>query len=150
MTSLLGLRRFAVAALVLASSALPSAKGPTVRLVISGHGLLRPIEITEARALANVWAGRFIGEQADEPDARLPRSRIDFYVLPPREKEPRLMYAVTYVYDPASGGGFLYLPGRGDDGWALNVRTILRDSQDGRWHTAEPDWSESIEAALQH
>jgi hypothetical protein len=124
-----------------------AAKGETVRLVISGPNLSGPVQTTEPKTLANVWAGRFIGESAIEPDVRLPRYRITFYVLSPRE-QVRPMYVVMYVRDPSSGHGFVYLPGRGEDGWAMNVRTILRDGQDGRWHRANREWSDALARAL--
>lgn len=141
-------RRLMLALLVLASHEIASAKGQTVRLVISGPGLSRPIASTDPHALENVWGGRFIGEPADEPDIQLPRYRVDFYVLPPNEPEARVMYSVTYVRDPESGTGFVYLPGRGDDGGRRNVGTILRDGQDGHWHRAATTWSDAVAAAL--
>ena len=58
------------------------------------------------------------------------------------------MYVVSYVRDPQSGSGFVYLPGRGEEGWAMNVRTILRDGQDGRWHHADREWSDALARAL--
>ena len=123
------------------------AKGPTTRLVISGPGLSQPVETTDPKALANVWGGSFIAEPAPEPDSALPRYLVTFYVQAPRET-PRAMYAVTYVRDPQSGRGFVYLPGRGEEGWAMNVRTILRDGQDGRWHRANREWSDALARAL--
>ena len=58
------------------------------------------------------------------------------------------MYVVTFVHDPKSGRGFVYLPGRGEDGWKMNVSTILREGQDGHWHHAEREWSYAIAAVL--
>ena len=54
----------AIALLVIAASV--EAKGPTVKLTLTGSGLARAIEITEAGLLdgSNVWAGAFIGETA--------------------------------------------------------------------------------------
>ena len=54
----------AIALLVIAASV--EAKGPTVKLTLTGPGLARAIEITEAGLLdgSNVWAGAFIGEAA--------------------------------------------------------------------------------------
>ncbi len=36
----------------------------------------------------------------------------------------------------------------GEDGYSLNVRTILRDAQDGRWHNASTEWSDAIAVTL--
>ncbi len=141
------LRTLAILTLVVALADGLAAKGPTTRLVILGPGLSRPVETTDPKALANVWAGRFIAEPAPEPDHALPRYLVTFYVQAPRET-PRAMYAVTYVRDPQSGSGFVYLPGRGEEGWAMNVRTILRDGQDGRWHHAAAGWSDAVASAL--
>jgi len=105
------------------------------------------IETTERKVLANVWGGSFIAEPSPEPDLALPRYLLTFIVQPPREA-PRAMYIVTYVRDPQSGSGFIYLPGRGEDGWAMNVRTTLRDGQDGRWHRASAEWSDAVAAAI--
>jgi hypothetical protein len=124
-----------------------AAKGPTTRLVISGPGLSRPVETTDPKALVNVWGGSFIAEPAPEPDRALPRYVVTFYVQAPRDTS-RAMYAVTYVRDPQSGSGFVYLPGRGEEGWAMNVRTILREGQDGRWHHAAAAWSDAVASVL--
>jgi len=136
-----------VLGLVLGLAARVAAKGPTTRLVISGPGLPHPIETTEPKVLANVWGGSFIAEPSPEADPALPRYLVTFYVQPPRAT-PRAMYVVTYVRDPQSGSGFIYLPGRGEEGWAMNVRTILRDGQDGRWHRASAEWSDALARAL--
>jgi hypothetical protein len=133
-------------ALVIALSESVAAKGRTVRLTISGPGSGN-IETTEPKALANVWVGSFIAGLAAEPDKTLPRYVVTFYVQPPRENI-RAMYVVYYVQDPRSREGFVYLPGRGEDGYSLNVRTILRDGQDGRWHNASAEWNDAIVAAL--
>ena len=137
----------AILTLVVALADGLAAKGPTTRLIISGPGLSRPVETTDPKSLANVWAGRFIAEPAPEPDPALPRYLVTFYVQAPRET-PHAMYVVTYVRDPQSGSGFVYLPGRGEEGWAMNVRTILRDGQDGRWHHADREWSDALARAL--
>src|SRR5262245_5662213 len=101
------MRRSIVVALLVASTIAVVAKGQTVRLEISGPAFAQPVETIEPKALANVWGGAFIGVAVAEPDVRLPRYRITFYVLPPREEEPRAMYVVTYVRDPQSGQGFV-------------------------------------------
>jgi hypothetical protein len=141
--------RLAVGVFLLCATAGAFAKGDTRRLVIAGGSLQAPLEIASPDALANVWAGTFIGAPCDPPAAGLPRFEISFDVQPPREDTARRMYVVVYVEDPAApDGGYLYLPGRGEDGYRLNVRTILRENQDGRWHRAEARWSRAINAAL--
>lgn len=106
------------------------AKGPTVRLTIVGPGLSHPIEITDPAAIVqNVWGGEFIGRPATKPDRALPRYVVSFYVKPPRE-QVRMMYVVQYAWDPITGDGLVYLPGRGEEWYSLNVSTIFRDGQD--------------------
>ena len=127
-----------------------SAKAPTVRIAISGGGLSAPIEATDPAALASIWAGRFIGTLSDQPDKSLPRYRVTFYVrwatASAETIDPK--YVVTYVRDPRNGRGFLYLPGRGEEGYAMNVGSMERDGHDGRWHHADAEWSNAIARAL--
>ena len=53
------------------------------------------------------------------------------------------LYAVSVARD-ARGALWLYLPGRGEAGYSLNVGTILRDGQDGHWHRPPLSWAASI------
>jgi hypothetical protein len=140
-------RALAILTVVIAFADGLAAKGPTTRIVISGPGLSRPVETTDPKALANVWAGRFIADASPEPDLALPRYLLTFIVQPPRDA-PHAMYVVSYVRHPQSGNGFVYLPGRGEEGWRTNVATILREGQDGHWHHAEREWSNAIAAVL--
>jgi len=57
-------------------------------------------------------------------------------------------YVVRYVHDPRTARGFVYLPGRGEGGYAMNAGSMLRDGQDGRWHRADPRWSDALVRAL--
>jgi hypothetical protein len=105
--------------------------------------------VTAPDALASVWDGSFIGVPCNPPSAGEPRYSVSFYVQRPREKEARVMYVVQYVRDAsASGRGFVYLPGRGEPNYALNVSAILRPGHDGRWHRADDRWSSAINSAL--
>jgi hypothetical protein len=135
-----------LAALLIALAEPLAAKAPTVRLTIAGPGLAGSIETTEPKALASVWAGNFIAGPAEEPDTALPRYTITFYVrwVEPGRETIRPMYAVRYVRDPRSNRGFVYLPGRGEEGYALNASAMLRDGQDGRWHYASQEWSDAV------
>jgi hypothetical protein len=123
------------------------AKGPTVRLTITGPGLLQPLDVTDPHALVHVWSTGFIGPITVEPAASLPRYLVSFHVQPPRSNV-KVMYAVRYVVDPQTRKGFVYLPGRGEEGYGLNVSTILREADDGRWHHAPAAWSRAISSRL--
>jgi hypothetical protein len=127
-----------------------AAKAPTVRLTIAGPDLPSPVEITNPKALASIWAGSFIGASSEELDKSLPRYLITFYVRWANASKETIKpkYVVTYVRDPRTGRGFVYLPGRGEAGYAMNVGAMERNGQDGRWHIAEAEWSDAITRAL--
>ncbi len=143
----LGLRL--VPLLVAAFVTVLEAKGPTVKLVVTGPGLPNAVEVTSANALAaSVWGGEFIGRPSATPPAMLPRYIVAFHVRLPRDQGVKMMYVVQYVRDPFSGRGFVYLPARDDEWGHVNRSTIGRDGQDGRWHSAERKWSEAVAMAL--
>jgi hypothetical protein len=60
----------------------------------------------------------------------------------------QVKYVVLYVKDARTGQGFVYLPGRGEEGYWLNVGTILRDGQDGTWQVASPSWANAMNKYL--
>ncbi len=125
-----------------------AAKGETVRLSITGPDLTEPLVVTDAAALVHVWSNGFIGPVSGAPDTSLPRYQVSFHVLPARSTTVRVMYVVHFVVDPHTNEGFVYLPGRGEDGYRLNVSTMLRETDDGRWHRAPQAWSRAISARL--
>ena len=67
-----------------------SAKGRTVRITITGQHIAQPIEVTNPKALIDVWTGtrraeswldfprQFFGEVSEEPSAALPRYTVSF------------------------------------------------------------------------
>jgi len=134
-------------ALALSLVAIVAAKGPTVRLVISGASLAEPVEITDPKALVHVWSTDFIGERTTETAHSLPRYTVSFYVKPPRS-EVRMMYVVHYTVDPRTGDGFVHFPGRGEEWWQLNVSTIWREQHDGRWFKAAVTWNAAIRSRV--
>jgi hypothetical protein len=71
-----------------------------------------------------------------EPPKALPRYEILFYV--DRHSE-RLEYAVSYAFDAATGEGYVYLPGKNDENYALNVHTIIRRVE-GKWLHSWSKW----------
>ena len=106
-----------------------------------------PKEITDPRVLAmsNVFAGHFIGAPADVPNT-LTLYTIAFDVQWSAGIKSSA-YVVRYGVD-GTGQAFIYLPGRGEDGYQRNVSTILRTGQDGHWHRASAEWSEAIQPYL--
>jgi hypothetical protein len=137
----------AIVAVLIAGTAVLSAKGPTVKLTVSGGGLPSAIEVTTPAALAHVWSDHFIGSSAPQPRVELPRYQVAFHVLPNGQRVPKVMYVVTYVQDPDSGEAFVYLPGRGEEHSRLNASTILRSGA-GRWHRAVPKWADAVNESL--
>jgi hypothetical protein len=127
------------------------AKGPTVKLAISGHGLPDVLTVTEPAALkANVYGGDFIELQkgaVPEPSPDLLRYTVQFYVAPPRS-EVRMMYVVEYVWDCATNRALVHLPGPADKGYSLNTSTIIRSGQDGKWFYASHEWGTAIRNVL--
>ncbi|HEY6506522.1 MAG TPA: hypothetical protein VIY56_00830 [Vicinamibacterales bacterium] len=134
---------------LLMTAATVEAKGPTVKLTVTGPGLARPIEITDSALLdgSNVWGGAFIGDtMAAAPTVKAPRYTVAFDVKLPEWHRAgiKTMYAVSVARDASTGALWLYLPGRGEPGYALNVGTMLRDTQDGHWHRPPPQWASAL------
>ncbi len=53
--------------------------------------------------------------------------------------DERLVYVVIYEYDPANDQGYVYLPGKTDEWYRLNVGTIFRGVE-GNWFFARDAW----------
>jgi len=141
------MRRFFVIAFALLASIGLEAKGATVKLTITGPGLTAPVEIVEAAILAesNVFAGSFIGDTVDTaPQAKVATYTVSFDVQPPQNRPVKTAYAVLLAREVRTGALWLYLPGRGEAGYGLNVGTILRDGQDGHWHRPPAAWASAI------
>lgn len=126
------------------------AKGATVRITIQGPGLRMPVEITDPTILSHfrVWTGPGTssneseglivnwarGAIAERPNW-LDRYEVSFYA-----KLERLVYVVSYEYDSASDQGYVYLPGKADAAYRLNVSTIFRKVE-GNWFHASRTWN---------
>ena len=120
------------------------AKAPTVKIMISGGGLKSAIEVTDARILdiSNVWSGQFLDRSrgtAKEPPRGFQRYEVSFYIKI-ADNDVRKRYVLFYYLDPAGEPGYIYLPGKGETWYSLNVGAILRDEQDGKWNYASPVW----------
>ena len=135
--------------LLLAAPARLVTKGKTVKVLVQGADLAKPVEISDPNILENfrVWTGP--GTSSNEglivdwssgtveelPD-RLLRYQVSFYVDEPNE---RLAYVVLYVFDPLTAHGYVFIPGRSDKYFDLNVRSIFRDVE-GNWFRAWTVW----------
>ncbi|HUE84768.1 MAG TPA: hypothetical protein VMO26_01700 [Vicinamibacterales bacterium] len=87
-------------ALMFGTAVALSAKGPTIKLTVTGAQLANAIEITTPAALAHVWSDDFLGAVVEEPRAALPRYTVQCHVLPHGRRDAQVMYVVTYVKDP--------------------------------------------------
>jgi hypothetical protein len=133
------------------------AKGHTVKITIQGADLKTPVEITDPNVLTKfqVWSGpgtssNFPGfnpnapgfivdwtQAVAKPPKGLQRYEVSFYAKMPDE---RLIYVVFYEYDPATEHGYIYLPGRTDEWYRLNVSTISHGGIEGKWFRAWSEW----------
>ncbi len=131
------------------------AKGKTIRITIQGADLKSPIEITDPKILANfnVWDGP--GTSSNEghglivdwsqgtmssPPKGLPLYEVSFYADSGNQEEKQV-YVVWYEYDPSSRHGYVYLPGKGEKWWRLNVSSIFRGVE-GNWFSAWSSWED--------
>lgn len=71
-----------------------------------------------------------------DPPKGLPRYEVSFYA---KMQNERLVYVVFYEYDPATEQGYVYLPGRMDESYWLNMGTISRGVE-GKWFRAWRAW----------
>lgn len=163
--------RTSAAALIVAVCVSPSlwAKGPTTRIVIITPVLPVPLELTDPALLDKfaVWAGPgtslngvegsegfIIDWRAGAPAGRfaeLPRYEVRFYSKvanrPAESQSEHLAYVVFYTPDSGGGRGLVYLPARGEQHFALNVRTIFRGVE-GRWFRATDAWDRTVDSLL--
>ena len=128
-----------------------SAKGNTIRIVIRGGDLAAPVQIADVSVAGrfHVWSGP--GTSSNEPQGlivdwsrgtavpprNLPRYEISFVTT---RRDPGT-YVVSYVIDPATNRGYVYLPGKTDPEYKDNVWLIYRGVE-GRWFHAWSAWEQ--------
>lgn len=127
------------------------AKGATGRITIKGADLITPIEITDPKILTNFCAWTGPGTSSSEPQGLivdwsrgvvaeppkgLQRCEVSFYT---KALNTRPVYVVLYGYDASSEQGYVYLPGRSEEWYRLNVKTIFRGIE-GNWFRAWTVW----------
>jgi hypothetical protein len=88
-----------------------------------------------------------------ERPAQLRRYELRFYVAPRgsvpaaiANKPPadKLAYVALYEHDPATGRGYVYLPGGSDEHFRLNVASIHRQGLNGKWFRASQAWQSAF------
>ena len=90
------------------------------------------------------------GVVEQRPDG-LRRYEVRFYVAPRRQGAvtaldaslEELAYVVLYENDPSTSQGYVYLPGKSDEHFALNVRSIHRRLE-GQWLRASSAWQKAF------
>ncbi|HKH75194.1 MAG TPA: hypothetical protein VKA59_27745 [Vicinamibacterales bacterium] len=163
------LRWYVTLTILCLTSAAVAGKGPTTRIVLTAPDLASPIEIVDGSVLNSfvVWSGPGVdmnsqeqtegfivdwprGVVSERPDG-LPRYEVSFYAThanrPLESQEEHLAYVVSYAFDAARGEGYVYLPGKGDAHYALNVGTIFR-GREGHWFRATEAWNRTVMKAL--
>lgn len=136
--------------LILSGPASLLAKGNTIKIIIKGSDLKRPIEISDPKILANfrVWAGpgtSTADEQGliidwsqgpvKEPPQALRRYEVSFHTDP----NEQIAYVVYYALSPGAERDSVYVPGESDEWYGLNVRSIFRGVE-GKWFRAWNAW----------
>jgi hypothetical protein len=148
--------------LLLAKPAALFAKADTSKIIIKGPDLSAPIEITDPKTLASfdVWSGTGTtcttasGESCAPPSTEsfivdwshpmvghptgLHRYEVSFYAKMPDE---RLIYVVFYEFDPTIKQGYVYLPGRNEEWYQLNVSALIHGVE-GKWLPAWSAWED--------
>ena len=90
------------------------------------------------------------GVVEQRPDG-LPRYEVRFYIAPRRQGAvtaldaslEELVYVVLYENDLSTGRGYVYLPGKSDEHFRLNVRSIHRGLE-GQWLRASDAWQKAF------
>jgi hypothetical protein len=146
-------RRFFYALVfVVISFTLPiGAKGPVVKLVLSGPDLVEPVEITDPDAIdVIVYGATFVDHERGPQDRRssspIAPYEIQFYVDVPRQGV-RMMYVVYFVWDNAERRGLVYFPGPSDAWYRKNMSTVALPTA-GHWFYASDTWGRAIQRAI--
>jgi hypothetical protein len=152
----------AVAVVVLILCAELFAKGPTVRITVTGGSLGSPLVATPKMAQFSVWTGPTVrvngqpevdnpysyfdwskGRIADRPHG-LQRYQVIFDVKLDRERP----YVVWYEYDPATPGGYIYLPGKGEKHYRGNT-SIIYHGVEGSWFSSSQSWEQKVRPLIE-
>lgn len=159
-----------LAIVVVCAPALLFAKGPTTKITITHVGGGTTTTLIDPAVLKdfNVWdgpgtysgppgamnagsSGFIVDWKSGAVEPRAPgdnRYEVQFFVRIHGTGPEELAYTVFYDRDAKSGEGFVYLPGRGDPQFRLNVRSIVRGIE-GRWFHANDAWQRAFAAAVQ-
>jgi hypothetical protein len=152
------------------------AKGKTVRIEITGESLPAALEITDPDIVGKflVWTGpgvqingrsahtdpqhqegAFIDWPAGKIEERpggLQHFVVSFYVQNnPEPDRGKLAYVVAYEFDPATPGGYVYLPTSDDMSYPtarVNVASIYHGVE-GNWFRSSARWEELVRPVIE-
>ena len=138
--------------------------------MIEGGDLSSPVEINDELVLEKfqVWAGAgtsstnvktrvitpqtegFIvdwgkGPVGEQVILGLPQYKVSFHVM---HQDRPSSYVVSYAFDPATGKGYVYLPGEGETYWGSNVYLIWRGVE-GKWLNASGAWTDFAKPVIE-
>ncbi len=127
-------------------------KSPTAKITISGGALTSEIEIIDSRILdlSSVWGGGFLDASAGSavaPRQVAPTYEVWFYIKS-ADRGVQRRYVLYYSPNEPSKKGLIYLQGKGQPWYSLNVSAILRYGNDGKWNYASPSWEELIKPLI--
>jgi hypothetical protein len=157
-----------IVALLLSASL--SAKGVTTRVTIRDTSLQTSFDLSDRSLLDrfNVWAGPGTFQTAagrgaegvegfivdwkagvvDRPEG-VRRYEVRFYVTYPNSAAEQLAYVVFFEPGPSPDEGFIYLPGKSDEQYWLNVKAIYRgDRIEGHWFRATTAWQDAVRQVM--
>jgi hypothetical protein len=142
------------------------AKVQVAAVTISGGGLPRPIEITESDAIKslNIWSGpgNFKFENGvrtpivqdgsilwsqgivSDPPKGPPEYQISFNGSSSGER----LHVLLYRYDASARFGYVYLPGKGEEWYDVNVHTIYRGVE-GHWFRTSRVFDELVQPLIE-
>jgi hypothetical protein len=132
----------------------------TLKLVIEGPGLMPAMEIAEPSVVENfsVWTGpgarvfrsgdfAFIDwseEALAEVPADLNQYEVSFYV----ERRVHNKYVVIYGFAPSEPGGYIYLPGRGEEHASGNTWLVYHRVE-GNWFPSSSAWERLVRPLIE-
>ena len=134
-------------------------KGSPNKIVITGGGLRRAIEINEREILKSFdpWMGQFIDRAKGpvaQPSRQDPAYDVFFYMKWSGRHSThdrgklKMVYTMRYVPGHDGQPGYIYLPGRGEEFYNNNIGTIWREKEDGRWHQASAAWEVTMRRVI--
>jgi hypothetical protein len=133
------------------------AKGQLTRIIMQKEAGTTPVEIRDGEVLRRFspWAGLGSWSEGIEqtngfivdwssgattgPSNLRELYDLRFYARRSDSRREQLVYSVTYAYEPEKGQDAVYLPGKDDARYAVNVRSIFRGVE-GRWYHPTVEW----------